>query len=82
YWKISVNGAKNWNRFQKSYDGRDHGGRIIGKPLNGIYEFLTDGFVDSYDDLKLYHNAAGMGYYVGKNEMFKSQMIKEGDINY
>jgi tonB-linked outer membrane protein, susC/ragA family len=82
YWKISVNGAKNWNRFQKSYNGRDYAGRIIGKPLNGIYAFLTDGFVDSYDDLKLYHNAAGMGYYVVKNEVFKNYMIKEGDINY
>ena len=50
--------------------------------MNGIYAFLTDGFVDSYDDLKLYHNAAGMGYYVVKNEMFKNYMIKEGDINY
>ena len=28
YWKISVNGAKNWNRFQKSYNGRDYGGEL------------------------------------------------------
>ncbi|MFR7875481.1 MAG: hypothetical protein ACLU4J_03250 [Butyricimonas paravirosa] len=27
--------AKNWNRFEKSYDGRDLDGRIIGKALNG-----------------------------------------------
>lgn len=82
YWKISVNGARNWNRFQKSYNGRDYGKRVIGKPLNGLYALETNGFVDSYDELKLYHNAAGMGYYLTQNEILRGFMIKKGEINY
>lgn len=50
YWKISVNAAKNWNKFRKSYDGRDLestidvGQKIIGKPMNGIMGLKTDGY--------------------------------------
>lgn len=66
YWKISVNGARNWNRFEKSYDGKDFGGRIIGKPLNGLYAVKTDGYIDSYDETKLYYNQSGIGSYLGK----------------
>ena len=48
YWKISVNGAKNWNRFEKSYTGEDiRRIGIIGKALNGIYTLATDGFVNN-----------------------------------
>ena len=82
YWKISVNGARNWNRFEKSYNGRDYGGRIIGKSLNGLYVFLSDGYVDSYDELKLYYNAAGMGFYASPSEYQRGRQLKPGDINY
>lgn len=61
YWKISVNGARNWNRFEKSYTGKDLDGvRIIGKPLNGIYTFQTNGFVDYQEEVPVYYNQLGV----------------------
>lgn len=61
YWKVSVNGARNWNRFEKSYTGKDLDGvRIIGKPLNGIYALQTDGFVDYQEEVLVFHNQLGV----------------------
>ena len=59
YWKMSVNGARNWNRFEKSYTGRDLNERVIGKSLNGIYALYTDGFVDYQEDIPVYYNQQG-----------------------
>ncbi len=65
YWKVSVNAAKNWNRFEKSYDGKDVTAYnwIIGKPLNGIYVGKTDGYINSQDEMPIYYNAGGVGTY-------------------
>ena len=60
YWKVSVNGALNWNRFEKSYTGKDLNNRIIGKPLNGIYALQTDGFVDYQKEVPVYYNQQGV----------------------
>ena len=82
YWKISVNGARNWNRFEKSYDGKDFGGRIIGKPLNGVYAQKTDGFINSQDEMKVYYNQQGVSYYLSENEYAKSSFYKPGDYKF
>ena len=60
YWKILINGARNWNRFEKSYTGKDLYRRIIGKPLNGIYVLQTDGFVDYQKEVPIYYNQQGV----------------------
>jgi len=52
-WRISVNGAKNWNRFEKSYDGHDLGGRIIGKPLNQVQTYKTQGFINDQAEVPI-----------------------------
>ena len=54
-------GAKNWNRFRKSYSGFDENGWIIGKPLNGVYKALqTEGYVNKQDELPVeYSNSEG-----------------------
>lgn len=71
YWKIGVNGAKNWNRFAKSYNNRDDAmggqGRIIGKPLNGIWVYQTNGFVNNQSDLPLFYNSVGQSNYYAPN---------------
>lgn len=65
FWKVSVNASKNWNRFKKSYTGKDQenlmGGanRVIGKALNGIYAFKTDGFVDDQEEVPVFYNQMG-----------------------
>ncbi len=59
YWKVAVNGAHNWNRFEKSYTGKDLNNRIIGKSLNGIYALRTNGFVDEEEEIPIYYNQQG-----------------------
>ena len=80
YWKVSVNGARNWNRYVKSYDDMDHGYRIIGKPLNGIWELQVDGFVNSADELPIYFNAAGASHYISAGSY--NAQYKPGDYKY
>ena len=85
YWKISVNGAKNWNRFEKSYTNEDIPTiGIIGKPLNGIYTLATDGFVNEQDELAITYNNAGIGSYLNngsKNTFYKPGDYKFVDVN-
>lgn len=86
YWKIGVNGAKNWNRFAKSYNGRDDQisidrFRIIGKPLNGIWVYQTLGFVNNQSDLPLYYNNVGQSNYYAPNFNPRSY-YKPGDYLY
>lgn len=82
YWKISLNGAKNWNRFEKSYDGKDFDGRIIGKPLNGIYTFQVNGYVNSQEEVASYYNQQGEKYYIAQGEYSKGNFLKPGDYNF
>ena len=85
YWKISVNAAKNWNRFEKSYDKKDVAGYnwIIGKPLNGIYVGKTDGYVNQQDELPIYYNAGGVSAYYSaiKNYYYKPGDYKLVDVD-
>ena len=65
FWRVSVNWAKNWNRFRKSYSGFDERGWVIGKPLNGVYAMLTDGYVNYQDELPIeYNNSDGWKSYM------------------
>ncbi len=82
YWKISVNGAKNWNRFEKSYDGKDYAGRVVGKPLNGIYAVKADGFINSQDEVKMYYTQQGVGYYPSTSSFLKGGFYKPGDHKF
>ena len=82
YWKMSLNGAKNWNRFEKSYDGKDFMERIIGKPLNGIYAFQTNGFVDYQEDVPSYYDQQGTLYYQTNGSYAKYEFMKPGDYNF
>lgn len=85
YWKVSVNGAKNWNQFRKSYDGQDTKKWIIGKPLNGIYTLATDGYVNQQDELPIFHNSVGVSNYLSygysKNTFYKPGDYKLRDTN-
>lgn len=81
YWKVSVNWAKNWNRFEKSYDKRDTRQWIIGKSLNGIYAMKTDGFVDQQNELSILYNGEGWSHYMGPSSM-GNIYYKPGDLKY
>ena len=82
YWKVSVNGAKNWNRFKDSYDGKDmdYGTRwIIGKPLNGIYAYQVTGFVNDADEVPFVYNSEQVKKYLYPEIKGESAFLKPGD---
>ena len=85
YWRVSVNWAKNWNRFRKSYSGFDENGWIIGKPLNGIYVMKTNGFVNEQNELPIeYNNSQGWRSYTHGGDptlYFKPGDLKFVDVN-
>ena len=83
YWKISVNGARNWNRFERSFTGKDENGRVIGKSLNRIYAYKTDGFVDYQDEVPVYYDQFGVAsplYYDGGYG--RDRYYKPGDYKF
>ena len=82
YWKISVNAARNWNRFEKSYTGKDLDGvRVIGKSLNGVYALKTDGYVNYQEEVPVYYNQIGIKAPLA-SEMGSATFYKPGDYKF
>ena len=82
YWKISVNGARNWNRIEKSYNGKDLAFGITGKPLNRIYGYKTNGYVQKQEDLPLYFTTQGESYYLYPLAGSYTSFYRPGDYHY
>lgn len=59
-WRLKVNASRNWNRFEKSSDGFDFNGNVIGKPLYQISAYKTDGFFNSMDEVPITYRPNGM----------------------
>lgn len=58
--------------------------RIIGKPLNQIYAYKTDGYVNQQDELPIIYNNVGVSHYLaGWNPLtyFKPGDYKFIDVN-
>lgn len=64
YWRISLNGAKNWNRFEKSYDNHDLDGKVIGKSLNQIKALVTNGFINDQNEVPINWKTDGSNGYM------------------
>ena len=56
--------------------------RIIGKPLNGIYAFQTNGFVDYQEDVPSYYDQQGTLYYQTNGSYAKYEFMKPVDYNF
>ena len=81
YWKVSVNGARNWNRVEKTADGRDMAKGIIGRSLNDIRAMKTDGFIDYQDDIPFYWDAVGNKCYM-TTDGSKESYLRPGNYKY
>jgi TonB-linked SusC/RagA family outer membrane protein len=82
YWKVSVNGARNWNRFEKSYDDRDVSNTwIIGKPLAGMYALRTEGFIQSQSDLPIFFSPTGRSNFLSAAG-YPLAPYREGDYRF
>ena len=80
-WRVSVNGAKVWNRYEKSYNGKDNSRGIIGKALNGIYGYRTEGYINSQDEVPILYNNVGMSSPMGGIQYYKPGDLKFVDVN-
>ncbi|WP_231932356.1 MULTISPECIES: SusC/RagA family TonB-linked outer membrane protein [Butyricimonas] len=63
-WRTKFNVSKNWNRFEKSYDGQDKAGLVIGRPLYQIYVYDDSGFYNSEDEVPTYYKTDGSECYL------------------
>lgn len=83
-WRLKVNASRNWNRFEKSSDGFDLDNAIIGKPLNQIRVYKTDGFYSSLDKVPVVFQANGLPYPLfasNRSGVFSRGMRKVVDID-
>lgn len=71
-WRMKFNVARNWNRFEKSYSGKDfiNNSRtvmyIIGRPLYGLYVYAHEGYYNSEDEVPRYYTLNGECVFLGK----------------
>lgn len=50
-WRMNVNFARNWNRFEDSYNGKDLDNYVLGKPLNGIKLLKSLGIIQNEGEM-------------------------------
>ena len=58
-WNLRFNIARNWNRFLASYDGKDLGDKVLGRPIYGIYTYKNEGLVQRESDIPYYYDQTG-----------------------
>lgn len=68
FWDLSVNIARNWNRFGGGVDGRDFQSgstniSIKGQPLNQFYVYKQDGFYETDGEVPIYDYLRSRYYY-------------------
>lgn len=80
-WRVSVNFARNWNRFEDSYNGKDLENYILGKPINAIRLLKSQGIIQSEDELQYKYIQNGNKVYLAPHNL-TNQFYTQGDIRY
>ena len=62
-WRMKLNASRNWNRFEKAYNGKDPEGLVIGRPVYGIYAYVSEGFYESDEEVPVYYDIFGNKKY-------------------
>ena len=63
-WKMNFNISRNWNMYRASYNGKDISNNyIIGRPVNGMYVYKTDGIIQDSKDLPFHYTTEGAKIY-------------------
>jgi TonB-linked SusC/RagA family outer membrane protein len=63
-YKLNANFARNWNKLLETYDGRDYNGKIVGKPVLGLWALEKVDVADTYDDIPYWYNNDGNKQYI------------------
>lgn len=88
-WRMRFNISRNWNRFKKSYTGRDVEQYVIGRPLYSIFAYEDDGYYRTEEEIPYIYDKDGnkkklyVGTSTGGSEMlrFGPGMRKIEDAN-
>lgn len=82
-WRMKLNASRNWNRFEKSSDGFDFLGNIIGKSLYNIQTYKTDGFYNTMEEVPYYAMPSGLPLPLrtSANDVFFPGTRKIVDLN-
>ncbi|WP_279109332.1 SusC/RagA family TonB-linked outer membrane protein [Butyricimonas virosa] len=59
-WRMKFNTSRNWNRFEKSNNGRDFLENVIGKSLYNIKAYKTAGYYNSIEEVPYYVQPHGL----------------------
>lgn len=83
-WRMKLNGSRNWNRLEKSGDGYDPDGQVIGKPIYQIRTYKTQGYYSSLKEIPTYYTPDNIKqplYHGSKNGIFFPGTRKIVDLN-
>ncbi|MCF8715590.1 SusC/RagA family TonB-linked outer membrane protein [Joostella atrarenae] len=58
-WRSSFNIARNYNRFEESFNDKDVDNFVLGNPLFGFNVYVQDGYINSEDEIPDYYNVDG-----------------------
>ncbi|AUP80175.1 SusC/RagA family TonB-linked outer membrane protein [Flavivirga eckloniae] len=87
FWRVSLNLAKNYNRFADSFNDRDildlneKKYFVLGREINSIYGFKTDGFIQTDDEVVEYYNSNGELNRVS-NDFSQNSYHRPGDVKF
>ena len=68
-WRTKFNVSRNWNRFEKSANGRDIGNLIQGRPVNAFNVYVDDGYFQNEDEVPRYYNMQGDEKYLSNDRL-------------
>lgn len=63
-WRMKFNVVRNWNRFEKSYNGKDEGAYITGCPISGLLVYADDGYYDTDEEVPVKWDVSGNPKYL------------------
>ena len=84
-WRSRFNISRNWNKLEKTYDGRDFNNNVLGKPINRIGVYEDEGFYAKGEDLPFTYDLEGRkknsSWIYGRNAPESASFRKIKDIN-
>ncbi len=58
-WTTSFNISRNWNLLRKTFGNVDLKGRVLGRPIYGIYTYKDEGIVQKESEIPIYYDQLG-----------------------
>ncbi len=65
-WRSRLNISRNWNKLEKTFDGKDMMGNVLKRGLFGIYVFNDQGYYQNEKEVPVYYNNEGFPIYINK----------------